>query len=76
MDIGVSLKKIRMYKNYSQQYVAKYLNVSRSTYINWEKNKTNLTLQRCDKLCELYDIHITGLIEFHLKLLNNANNLN
>ena len=73
MDIGITLKKIRTNKNYSQKYVADFLNISVNTYINWEKNKTDLNLGKCTKICELYDIEISGLIEIHLKQLTLLN---
>ncbi len=67
MEIGTTLKKIRLAQNYSQQYVADHLNISRKTYVNWENNKTELTLQKCDKICELYHIQINILIAYHIK---------
>ena len=73
MGIGNTLKKIRLTKNYTQQYVADHLNISRKTYRNWENNKTDLTLQKCDKICELYRIGITRLIEYHIKNSTSVN---
>jgi transcriptional regulator with XRE-family HTH domain len=73
MGIGTTLKKIRLNKKFSQQYVADHLNISRKTYNNWENNKTDLTLQKCDKICELYSIGITGLIEYHFKNVTTVN---
>ncbi len=73
MGIGTTLKKIRLNNKYSQQYVADHLNISRKTYNNWENNKTDLTLQKCDKICELYSIRISRLIEYHLKNVTSIN---
>jgi transcriptional regulator with XRE-family HTH domain len=73
MGIGTTLKKIRLTNKYSQQYVADHLNISRKTYNNWENNKTDLTLQKCDKICELYSIRISRLIEYHLKNVTSIN---
>ena len=73
MGIGTTLKKIRLNNKYSQQYVADHLNISRKTYNNGENNKTDLTLQKCDKICELYSIRISRLIEYHLKNVTSIN---
>jgi transcriptional regulator with XRE-family HTH domain len=73
MDIGATLRKIRLTNNYSHQYVADHLNISRKTYINWENNKTDLTLQKCDKICDLYSIGISGLIAYHIKNVSSIN---
>eukprot|EP01039_Chlorochromonas_danica_P012724 gene12724-14637_t len=42
--VGISLRKLRVSKKYSQQYVADYLEISRNAYMNWEAGKTNLSI--------------------------------
>ena len=47
----------RREKNYTQEYVANYLGISREAYINFEHGKSNFkTKERLLKLYELLDI--------------------
>ena len=47
----------RREKDYTQEYVAKYLGISREAYINFERGKNNFkTEERLLKLYELLDI--------------------
>lgn len=51
------VRRKRREKNYTQEYVAKYLGISREAYINFEHGKSNFkTKERLLKLYELLDI--------------------
>lgn len=48
------LKELRIKANLTQDNVAKYLNISRSTYTHIETERTSLTLEMAIQLCELF----------------------
>lgn len=51
------VRRKRREKNYTQEYVANYLGISREAYINFEHGKSNFkTEERLLKLYELLDI--------------------
>jgi len=51
------VRRKRIEKNYTQEYVANYLGISREAYINFEHGKSNFkTEERLLKLYELLEI--------------------
>ena len=46
------LKKLRSLHNYSQSYVAEYLNVSRQMYIKYESGEVEPSVKVVKELCE------------------------
>ena len=65
--IGIALRKLRLSKSYSQQYVANYLAISRNAYISWESDKTKLTIGQLTKICDLYQIKLSTFIESYIE---------
>lgn len=61
--IGSKLKIIRELNNYTQEYVANMLDISSSTYALMEKGQTPVTIQRMEKLGELYNMSINDLLQ-------------
>ncbi len=61
MEIGLYLRKLRISRNYSQQFVANYLKISRNAYGEWESGKTDIALNKLEQLVKLYQI---GLKDF------------
>lgn len=49
-DLGLLIKKLRNKNNYTQEYVAKKLNVTPATISKWE---LNYQMPSCEKLIEL-----------------------
>lgn len=58
-----ALERARREKGFSQEYIARQLNVSRGTIDNWEKGATKPTLPMAVKLAELLDIPLQQLID-------------
>ena len=58
MDLGIRLRKYRIAKGYSQQFVADYLDISRNAYMAKEDNKVDLSSQQLLKICHLYNVSI------------------
>ena len=58
-----ALEHARREKGFSQEYIARQLNVSRGTIDNWEKGATKPTLPMAVKLAELLGIPLQQLID-------------
>jgi DNA-binding XRE family transcriptional regulator len=58
----IAIKKIRKKSGYSQEYVAKKINVARTTYVQIEKGERELNLSEAKVLSELFDITLEELL--------------
>lgn len=63
MDIGSRLKKHRLAKEFTQEDVAKKLNVSRATISSWETGRTFPDIEKLVYLSNLYDLSLDQLIK-------------
>ena len=61
------IKKLRSENGYSQEYVAKEIGMSRSSYILVEQGKKGLCLGEAEVLCKLYRISISDLVSNNKK---------
>jgi transcriptional regulator with XRE-family HTH domain len=59
------IRKMRIEKNYSQEYVASKLNISQSYYGRIENSKANLDLKTLDEILEVLEI---DCIDFFTKI--------
>lgn len=57
------LESIRVQHGYSQEYVARNLEISLNTVRNWETGKTEPTLSKLKQLAELYDMTTPDFIK-------------
>ncbi|TBO45168.1 helix-turn-helix transcriptional regulator [Pedobacter kyonggii] len=62
LDIGTSLRRYRDKYNYTQQYVADVIGISRVAYRKWENNEVDFSLSQLNKVAELYDMPIHEII--------------
>lgn len=60
--LNEKLRKLRIEQNYTQDYVAKYLNMTRQGYAHYEAGLRNPDYQTLLKLSNLYHIDIGDLI--------------
>lgn len=58
MDLGIRLRKYRIAKGYSQQFVADYLDISRNAYMAKEDNKVDLSSHQLLEICKLYEVTV------------------
>lgn len=63
--IGKFIKKIRKQKEFSQDFVASELGLSRQTYIQIEKDERDVSLTEAQKLADFFDMTLSDLIEGH-----------
>lgn len=59
---GKRLKEIRMEKKFSQEDVAKKMNISRQAISKWENDKTEPDLKSLKMISELYEISLDELL--------------
>lgn len=57
------LEAIRVQHGYSQEYIARNLEISLNTVRNWETGKTEPTLSKVKQLAELYGMTTAEFIE-------------
>ncbi len=71
IEIGTKIKKVRELRNYTQDYMAERLNVSQSTYARFEKDDSDLTISKIEKIAEILEVKIEDLINFSDKFIFN-----
>ncbi|WP_025143387.1 helix-turn-helix transcriptional regulator [Pedobacter jeongneungensis] len=62
LDIGITLRRYRDKYNYTQQYVADVIGISRVAYRKWENNEVDFAISQLEKIAELYNIPIHEII--------------
>jgi transcriptional regulator with XRE-family HTH domain len=60
--IGERIRKCRVNKGLSQEYVANELNLSTSAYSNIETDKTDVTAKRLITIAEILDVNVNVLM--------------
>lgn len=63
LDIGITLRKYRDRYNYTQQFVADCIGISRVAYRKWENNHVEFSINQLKKIAELYEIPIDRVIK-------------
>lgn len=58
MNIGSVLKRLRQYKGVTQEKVASFLNLERSSYAKLERNKTMLRLNLAKEIADFYGLEL------------------
>ena len=72
MNLGLQLRKLRTAKKYSQQFVADELKISRNAYMAWESGKTQLSVEKMERICHFYEIGLKDLLN---PMTNNFENV-
>lgn len=78
-----ALKILRESHDYTQEFVAGYIEVSQSTYGRLESDPSNLTLVQAEKLSKLYNVSLSDInsvsgatINFNDSIKNNTSGSN
>lgn len=66
-QIGDRLKNLRIQKGVSQQAVADYLKVDRSTYTYYELGKATMNYERLFKLAEYFSVDLNTLLGYDIR---------
>ena len=62
--LGDRIRKIRILKGYSQEYVSDRLGMSQPNYSYIERNKSKVTFETLNQLAVIFEINISDLINF------------
>lgn len=65
MNIGESIRHARLKKGLSQENLAELLYISTSAYGDIERNKSEVTVKRLLKICQILDVNIDNLININ-----------
>lgn len=74
MDVGNKLKTARMNCNFTQEFVAEKIGVSRQTISNWETNKTYPDIVSVIALSDLYSVSLDSLLKEDKKMVEYLEN--
>ena len=72
--VASNIRKIREFRNYTQEYLAAKLEITQNAYCKIELGYSNLSLERFFKICEILEIDCRDLLqeeETSLIILNN-----
>lgn len=77
MKIGEKIRQARLLKGYSQENMAELLQISTTAFGDIERSKTELTINRAQKIANLLDINVLELFGEEVitpKILANSEN--
>lgn len=60
--IAVKIRKVREYKNYSQEYLASKIGISQNAYSKIELGYSKISLDRFFHIANLLDVEISELL--------------
>ncbi len=63
----INIKKLREENNFSQNYLAEQLNISRPTYIQTEKGERELTVSEAKKLASIFNMSLNNFLAGDMK---------
>jgi transcriptional regulator with XRE-family HTH domain len=69
--IGNNLKKLREANRFSQEQVASFLGIKRSTYSNYECGNREATVEVLEKASDLFGCELHLLFEENVDVVNN-----
>ncbi len=61
-DVAINIRKIRLYRNLSQEALAKEVNVTRQAVSNWENGKSLPDIDMLTRLAAVFQVDVTELI--------------
>jgi transcriptional regulator with XRE-family HTH domain len=74
--VAVNVRKIREYRNYTQEYLAMKLAISQNAYSKIELGYTKITLERLYQIAQILEVDLIELIKAEdsevVQLLNHS----
>lgn len=64
MPQRMRLDEIRRARKFSQEFMAKQMGISRSTYIKMETNPQNITMEQAANLAKILNVDVDDIIFF------------
>ncbi|KAB1065742.1 helix-turn-helix domain-containing protein [Salibacter halophilus] len=72
-DIGKKIRQIRELKGYSQEFIAKKLDLSIRAYSKIESEETQLTIKRLNEISEILEVEPEEILGFDSQFVFNNN---
>lgn len=72
VPIGYKIRRVREFKNLSQQYVADNLSVSQSTYSDMENGKIIVTEEKLAIIASILDVSVDIIKEYNDQVVFNS----
>ncbi|SFE50120.1 helix-turn-helix domain-containing protein [Thermoflexibacter ruber] len=69
LTIGMKIKKLRELRNFTQEYMAKKLNMSTNGYGKIEREETDISYSRMQQIAEVLEVSISEIINFDDKMV-------
>ena len=66
-NIGINIRKLREQRGYSQEVVATELGINQSTYGKIERDASNITVERLQKIAEILDVDMASILDVGTK---------
>ena len=63
MEVGSKIKKIREWKNLTQEEMATKLNITQANYSKYEREAVGLSLNRLEEIAKALDVDTTDLLK-------------
>ncbi|MCX8522306.1 helix-turn-helix domain-containing protein [Chryseobacterium formosus] len=74
MTLGEKLKKARINKNFTQEYLAEMLNVSQKTYSNFENDKSKPGFSQVEEMAKVLDVSVLDFLSGDSITVNQSDN--
>ncbi len=71
MEIGTKVKKLRELKNFTQECMAKHLDMTVSGFGKIERNESEVSYQKLEKIATILGLQVEDLVSFNEKLVFN-----
>jgi transcriptional regulator with XRE-family HTH domain len=62
--IGNKIRKVRLEREYSQEYMAQKLNISPATYSKRERGETDMTVSQVEDTAKILEVTVAELLDF------------
>ncbi len=74
VETGIRIKRIREYRNYTQQFMADELELSQNAYCIIENGITKLTTDRMEVIAKILDVPFESILSSEKQVFNIENN--
>lgn len=71
MEIGTKIKKLRELRNYTQEYMANRLSMSPAGYGKIEREETEVSYQKLEKIAEVLGLKVEDIVNFNEQIVFN-----
>lgn len=70
--INEKIKRIRQFKNYTQQYMAERLGITQGGYNNLESGKVDIPISRIEEIAKILEVSVIEILTYNSTPLENT----